>query len=511
MYDNDDGLDNSTILYIGRVGDFIAAGTAYSADGGGINFFDGNGWWRPEGFDSTSSGDPIRFSNKVWSIVGDPNTGGLWVSTENGVGLYDWEGNWTRYTTENGLPSNFVTGLFFDWNNVLIAATENGAAWFDGSSFIPYEPTLGSVVNGFIQDNEGGYWFSGGGRIWRYNPENANWDTFEGANQFPTYTAFRSTQDDEGNLYFGSDGAGLIRYDGTSFTPFDTPNGPKQASSWGIIENPNGTLWFLEEWGSIIDTYDPSTASWTARELDFCCPVPLAFDAEGRLWSGGGTGVWILGTSGTPTNLTTEQGLPSDQVYQIAFAPDNVTWVSTDAGIVKLQKAEVMDVLNSDDMGIGSDFTNSVFYASDGAVWVSREGGVSRLTPDGNWEQFEIGTPFTESFSQVLAFAEDFNGSIWVGTYGDGIYRYTQGTWEQFTTNSLDVGLPSPDINNITLAPDGSVWFSTTFGVARFDGQTWQTLYFEDGLSHWNVRDVSVQFDGTVWFATSGGITRWTP
>lgn len=510
LYNTEDGLDNDTIFFVGRVGDLIAAGTAYAEDGGGLNFFDGSSWWQTGDFDSTSSGDPDRFSNKVWSVAVDPGTGGVWVATENGIGLYDWAGNWLRYTTEQGLPSNFVTGLFFDWNESLIVATEAGAAWFDGTSFIPFEPTLGTGINGFIQDEEGRYWFSGGGGIWAFNPENGNWQYFEANNAFPGYSIFRSTIDDNGILYFGTDGQGVMRF-GEEFSHLERPVGPEQSSTWGVLESPRGALWFNEEYGALIDVYDPASDTWNSSGLDVCCVVPLAFDAEGNLWGGGGTGVWIANGEAKPINITTTQGLPADQVYQVAFAPGGITWVATEGGVAKLQGFEVVEVLTGDEMGLASDFTSSVFLASDGALWVAREGGASRMTSDGAWESFDIGSPFTESFYRVFDFAEDFTGAIWLATYGDGIYRYANGTWENFTPNTLDVALPSPDINHITIGPDGSVWFSTTYGVTRFDGQTWQTLYFGEGLSHWNVNDVFVQPDGTIWFATSGGITRWRP
>ncbi|HNB53413.1 MAG TPA: protein kinase, partial [Anaerolineales bacterium] len=281
LYDHEDGLDNDTIFFVGRVGDQIAAGTAYAPDGGGVNFFDGSGWWQPEGFDSTSADSADQFSNKVWNVALDPNSGEVWVATENGLGLYDWESSWTRFTTENGLPSNFVTGLFFNDENTLIVATENGAAWFDGSSFIPFDPTVGNSINGFVQDDEGRYWFSGSGGIWAFNPGNGNWQYYEGNNQFPTYTAFRSTKDDNGVLYFGTDALGVIRFDG-QFSRIPLPAGPLQPATWGILEGPQGKLWFNEEWGDKIDNYDSTSDTWTPINLDYCCVVPMTFDAEGR-------------------------------------------------------------------------------------------------------------------------------------------------------------------------------------------------------------------------------------
>jgi ligand-binding sensor domain-containing protein len=132
-------------------------------------------------------------------------------------------------------------------------------------------------------------------------------------------------------------------------------------------------------------------------------------------------------------------------VFQVAFAEDGI-WAATDSGLARLQSdLQVVEVLRAADNGMASDWTGSVFAASDGALWVATDSGVSRRTPAGEWEHFAIGNPFTNSFYRAFAFVEDSSGAIWIATYGDGAYQYTNGTWQQF---SLDVGLPSPDINN---------------------------------------------------------------
>ncbi|NUM45276.1 MAG: hypothetical protein HUU38_11275 [Anaerolineales bacterium] len=508
-YGFEDGLDDTTINFVSRAGEYIVVGTAYGPEGGGINLFDGERWSHPANFDSAYD-DPNRFDNSVWDAVYDDNTGLTWFATENGLGAYDGA-SFTRYTTEQGLPGNFINGLTLFEDGLLVATTESGAAWYDGENFQVFEPTRGYMINDAVVDSEGFYWFPGGSGIWRYNPATGNWDFFEGGGDFPTYTAYRAVADDDNNIFIGSEGAGLVAFDGTEFYALDRPAGPVATSYWGILEDAEGVLWFLEEYGQHIDTYNIANETWEPEEFEVCCVNPLTFDAEGNLWGGGETGLWIISPNGDATNLTTEQGLPSNQVYHLAFAGEGVTWVATEGGLARLEGFEVVEVLKAAEIGLVSDWTRYVFVAGDGSLWVGREGGLSQLTPEGTWEHFGIGTLFTEGFSFVSYITEHPDGSLWVATLGDGLYQQKDGEWEHYTPGDPGVRLSTPYIYSIHIAPDQSLWFGTEDGVARFDGAQWWAWKLEDGLNHWNVNDILVQADGTVWFATSGGITRWRP
>lgn len=511
VYGFEDGLDDTNINFVNRVGNLIVAGTSYGPEGGGLNFFDGQSWWQPPEFDSSFEPGPGQFSNKVWSAVADPQTGYLWFSTEHGVGLYDWAGNWTRFGTEHGLPDQFVTGLFFDHDQILIAATESGAAWFDGASFVPFEPTLGTAINGFTQDSVGDYWFGGSGGIWRYSSGLGDWEFFEGGVDLPFYTAYRATADAGGRVFFGTDGVGVAVYDEQAFHTLALPSGPTQAATGGILQAPNGVLWFFEEYGVTIDTYDPRQDAWAPEVFEVCCVVPMAFDQQGNVWGGGDTGLWIVSQEGEAFNLTTEHGLPSNQVFDLAFSLEGTVWLATDLGLAELDETGVVRTLGGAEMGLTSDWTQLVYAASDGSLWVGREGGLSRVSAAGEWQHFEVGAPFSDSFSEVTAVIEHPDGSIWVATSGDGLFQYQSGAWKQYLPTDAGVQLPSFYVNGITVAPDGSLWFGTDNGVARFNGGEWWAWGVSDGLGHWNVNAVYVEADGTTWFATSGGITRWRP
>jgi ligand-binding sensor domain-containing protein len=73
--------------------------------------------------------------------------------------------------------------------------------------------------------------------------------------------------------------------------------------------------------------------------------------------------------------------------------------------------------------------------------------------------------------------------------------------------------LPEPAGQGVghCLAGGGAVWFGTTGGASRFDGETWTTYTTADGLAHDQVNAIAIGPDGAVWFGTSGGVSRYVP
>ena len=513
-YSRDEGLDSTTIMAIERYQGNLVVGTSYCGeDGCGLNVFNGRTWKPIPNFPSSGE-DPNRFRWDVTALLADEGRGGLWVGTPNGLGWHDGQ-KWKRYTTADGLPDDAIHTLIFDRDGNLLIGTGGGAALYNGQKFTSFENLAGYDVNGIVQDNDGRYWFGGWDGVTRFDPATATWDTFNpNTSTQPAFVIRAATKDEKGNLFFGSDQEGLIRFDG-DFTAFKIPNAPLRQAFWRILAAPTGQLWFLEEYGLGIDIFDPESGLWSVGPILPC--IPLAFDAEGSLWGGSENGLWIINRE-TQTNLTTRHGLPSDMVTALAFGEDHRVWVGTEAGLAVLDGQTVVEVLTAESTGFASDLIHSIYKAKDGSIWVVTEGGLSRRNPAGSaasrtmpWEHYGRGNPFSEDFYNASHVAEDALGQIWVATLGDGIYRLSEGQWSRFIPTDPGVKLPSFDITNLTVAPDGSLWFATDKGVAHLNGTKWTSFGVAEGLIYPFVNAIYVEPSGAVWFATSGGVSRYIP
>jgi ligand-binding sensor domain-containing protein len=387
----------------------------------------------------------------------------------------------------------------------IFAGTDGGAARLNGETFEAIERTSGRGIYGMVVDPNGNYWFSGDGGLARFDPARADWEFFDQERGLPAYTLLGAARDADGNLYFGSLGAGLIRYDGQSFSTWSVPNQPPGHAFSYILPKADGPLWFVQEYSSAADQYDPNLDTWSAVTLPCENCAPLRLDAAGTLYFGGGDGVWIAPPNNAdPIHLTIEQGLPSNNAYVLAIhQSDGHLLVGTDAGVAHVEGSEVTATFNQDNSGFASNNVRTIYSAQDGSIWVSVDGGLSRLMPDGQWEHYTIDQPFGPGFNFATGLVEDTNGTLWVATGNDGAWSFRDGAWTSFPTASL---------NTVAAAPDGSVWFGTYYsGALHFDGANWTTFGSAEDLIHPNVNYIYVEPSGTVWFATSGGVSRFRP
>ncbi len=517
LYNTDDGLDSDVISAITRLSDGrLVVGTHYSGrEGGGLNVFDGSSWQPAPDFPSAHHEEnPDVLSNFVNAMLESPD-GLFWVGTMNGLGRYDGQ-TWTRFTTVDGLPSNDIFTLSVDSQGLLIIGTSAGVAYYDRQTFTAADQGPPDGVYGILEGLGGRYWFSGDGGIWRFDPGKGDWkEISEGTGDLPEYSMYGAAIDGDGNLYFGSDGSGLVRFSGgdeKDIAVWSLPNVPSSAALGGVLAAPDGTIWFVEEYGAYVDVFNPQDETWSRPQEDLP-GWPMFFDAQGSVWvSEWNNGFWIIG-SDNQTHISADQGLPTDyQVRDVEFTADGTTWIATDLGLAVFDGQAVTQILMAADTGLPSDFIRTMLAASDGSLWVSGEHSLARRYPDGTWEQFGSGNPFSYDGIQVYDIAEDTSGVIWVVTDGDGVYGYDGEEWEQFTSGDPNVQLPSPEVNCVTVAPDGSLWFGTRDGIARFNGSEWFSAETSpDGLVNGNVNDIYVDADGEAYFATSGGVSRFRP
>ncbi len=509
-----DGLDSDNVVVVTRIQDEVWAGTYYSGvEGGGLMRLQ-NGAWQPvRGFPSANQDErPGRLSYNVNAILTD-SAGALWVSTTNGLGRFDGQA-WTRFSTAEGLPSNRLTGVFLDRGGQIWATTEAGAARFDGQGFVTFrqlQGVLGGGVYGFTQDADGRYWFAGPGGLLRFNPANGDWERFDQqAYDLPAATLTRAVRGEDGALFFGSDGGGLVRFADDNFTTWVGPDGPSFGGLRRIVpDRATNTLLFVEEGWIRADRYDPASGAW-ARVPDLPCDgcAPLASDAQGALWAGSDRGLWVIADADV-TQWTTEFGLPGNSVNAVALAGPGQAWVGTNGGVAFIDGSTVTQTY-TDSVGLAGNYIRQVFLASDGALWAATETNLSRRAPDGTWQHFTAGDPFNYAVP-VNDLAEAPDGAIWVATSGDGVYRYADGAWQAYQPNDPGVKLPSGYVTSVALASDGSLWFGTDAGAARFADGAWSVFRVQDGLLSARVLDVYADEAGALWFATGGGAARYGP
>ena len=277
------------------------------------------------------------------------------------------------------------------------------------------------------------------------------------------------------------------------------------------------------------------------------------------LWIGAYGGVDVMDTStSVTTRIGTEDGLPSNLVYDILFEGDAV-WVGTDVGgaarrvlpsgdwiayndSTGLVASDVQALARLDDLMLfGTDEGVTVLDLSSSSYETFTVSSTGGGLPD-NWvwcvladvERFYVGTgqglgmydATSSSWTSVdvegvtglgvRSLARTDDGNLWIGT-DDGLVILS-GTHQVVANVGREDGLHGEQILSLMAGSDGWMWLGNSGGVALvdMDGDVHATFTTDDGLVHARAEALIEHPDGTIWVGTAGGLSklekgRWDP
>ena len=337
-------------------------------------------------------------------------------------------------------------------------------------------------------------------------------------------------QDADNYLWLGT-GGGLVRFDGARFTPWNTlsddllPAGAVTALSVAA----NGELWVGFETGGVRRLAGLRVMPTAATSDQFGPVTDLVQDPAGDIWAVADGALHVLrGGAWRPVRLP--WAVAEGRVLQPKILADGSLWVATRWGVFKRVDAHdafrletdryVWGLTEDEKGGVWTTDTISGFRRLDSATTPrGLEGAGYRLLSDsranlwvgtfgdGLWrtrggQVVERATLRTGlSSDSVLALIEDRDSNIWVGTTA-GLHRFTT----RRLTPAEDVGF----VLAVEPATGGGMWVATTAGIFR------STSAFDRPPAHSpvatpQVRSFSTGEDGTLWIGAAGGLWRLDP
>ena len=270
-------------------------------------------------------------------------------------------------------------------------------------------------------------------------------------------------QDRAGFLWVGTQN-GLFRYDGSRFKGFGKQDGLTGARIESIHEAVDGTLWVGTRTG--IARY--LSGRFQAVPINVAQGIAsregIASDASGRLY------------------LATERGLVVGSRAENQFK------------FTRIEKSGQVD-------GEGA---SSVYVDGEGTVWYGCANSLCRLE---NGEGREVGATLGLPRDHWDAILGDLDGNLWVRS-DTSLYFRANGT-PRFEARK---GLPESSNTNPTLAfdPSGRLLVPTYRGLARQNGDGWQLIDAQQGLTSNDISAVMQDREGSMWIGLLGsGVARW--
>jgi len=362
------------------------------------------------------------------------------------------------------------------------------------------------------QTNEGGYTYvDRNGASRRITPPlstaaamaSANFTTYDTDHGLGLSVVTSGWLDSSGNLWFGTAGGGVSRYDGMSFTTFTTSHGLAHNTVRAITEDRNGNLWFGT--GGGVSRFDGiSFETFTTQQgLGHNAVWSALTDSRGNLWFGTiGGGVSRYDGSSFET-FTTQDGLANNTVWSILEDNAGNLWFGTEGGVSRFDGEELVSFSTRE--GLTQNVVWSIAQDKHENIWFGTEAGVSRY--DGRHFVSMRAGPTSLSNTVKIIF-EDSRGILWFGTDGGGITRYDAeaNDGNNLLTLTTKQGLAHDALRSITEDKHGNLWFGTEGGgVSRYDGDSFTVFGTAQGLAHDAVRCVTEDKHGVLWFGTNGG------
>jgi ligand-binding sensor domain-containing protein/serine phosphatase RsbU (regulator of sigma subunit) len=354
-----------------------------------------------------------------------------------------------------------------------------------------------SYILCIMEDSENNIWFgSYGGGVVRYN--GTSFTLFNTGTGLSRDIVRVMLEDSKGNIWFGTTGGGLCKFDGTSFEIFSEPQGMPSDAINDIFEDSQNNLWF----GTIrgVTKYDGTFFThYSVKEgLINESVISIAEDTDGNMWFGTNQGINLL-SNGQWFQLN---GLPpADEqiVLSILSAQDSSVWFTlAGLGMYQFKNDSIREFTESN--GLASAYIWSMIEDKRGDLWCGTSAnGV--IVYDGNsFKTFgeQEGIPNTE----MRSICEDSRGNLWFGTYGNGVIKYNRNSFNHF---DQDDGLTNSIARSIIEDKNGNLWFGTSGGgVCKFDGNRFSYLEDDNELSTSTVKSLYETKDGTLWIGTNG-------
>ena len=332
----------------------------------------------------------------------------------------------------------------------------------------------------FRQTSDGHLWISDGSKIVDFNGQSFEvFDPVAGAQKFVVGIA----EDRSGNLWLAGP-SGLMRLDRHGLVSYGPDDGLKGPGVLAMGETRSGSLYLASD-NFLLSTFDGR--SFRSVRL----PVPLT---AGALWTSNPAFQdregewWVLTTVG---------------LYHFAATED----------VTALDQGRLLNVYTVRD-GFKGDQIFHVFEDSKGTLWIS-----TRDPDPARWGfcTWDRSTRTFHNFSEadgfpskkaVSAFAEDQQGSLWLGLLDGGVLRYSHGRFSE-----VAAGLASSLVTALHADRQGRIWIaSSQSGITIVNPNAAQlqfkNLTISEGLTSNNIRSLAEDSHGNVYAGTARGVDR---
>ena len=197
------------------------------------------------------------------------------------------------------------------------------------------------------------------------------------------------------------------------------------------------------------------------------------------------------------------EGLPHNEVQDIAQTPDGYLWVGTRGGLARFDGINFTHFNTKNTPEIKNDSVTALCVDRAGTLWIGTEDGLVRLQA-GKFVCFSRTNGLAGN--SVTAISEGGDGSVWIGTT-EGLSRHHDGRFTSFTEKD---GLLSPLIRSLCCDQEGNLWIGTDKGLNHWRDGITVPFTTASGLPSNSIRGIFSDRTGRLWIGTDSGMTFYS-
>lgn len=438
--------------------------------------------------------------SSVWSL-GVDSSGTVWVGTDNGLNRYDSiNDDFKRIDLNGAQRESVVHSIYEDSLKKVWVGTSDGIYLLrlDGPEYradkIPIHMGNPGGVRAIVEDLNGVIYI-GTDRSGIFKLSSGEFEQIELEKEFvPTDIYVRDLNvDSKGWVWIASFENGVIRFNPESgefqyFNESSSAKGFVSDRARTVMQDSSGSVWIGTLDG--VYSYDIEKEQVFSHENAWRGQRPgneiydIYEDSAGSLWLGDwyGVSIWNPRSSYFPVvNFGNSETMAA--VLSLTEFDENTALIGSFLGMhVWDHRKDVIDSFywNGEDRVEGR--VASLYRDIDGSVWVGTfDEGVYRIVGNNIVEHFyhDPSNDSSISFNGITGFFRDSRNRLWISTYGGGINRFSR-TIRSFVrypgTNTLNGEFGDLRCHDIVEGHGGKLWIATDGGgVTVLDPVTGET------------------------------------
>jgi signal transduction histidine kinase/ligand-binding sensor domain-containing protein len=363
----------------------------------------------------------------------------------------------STWTTEQGLPQEFITAITQTPDGFLWIGTYGGLTRFDGLHFHTFVHDAPAALHGNISslavDKNGALWIGTSTGLFLYRNHLFQPIRKPGNPQSPLAVSQILPRRAGGAWVQSKSEILWANVNGAHTESLPIPSN----ELIDLCEDNEGRLWlalhdrivFLQG-GKIAGSYPLPKV-----QLLYCAP-------DGRLFAGDGHHLFLF----THEHFVNQPHSGTEEFIQVLIDRHNNLWMASGGlqGISRLA-AGTMEMLGKD-TGLTSNDVRVLFEDRDGDLWIGTIAGLQRLHT-GVFTSFTARDGLAPGNNQYDAIFEDARDAIWAGTLEEGIAQWQNGQWK---TYGVREGVRRGQVRGFAEAGDKPVFAMADYGIFGWSG-----------------------------------------